>query len=56
MKHIMKCSKCGSYTLKSRCCNEKTAEPRPLKFSPDDKYADYRRRFKKEERIKRGLL
>lgn len=49
MKHIMKCSKCGNYTLKDTCgkCNGKSYEAKPAKYSPDDKYGKYRRMAKK---------
>ena len=46
MNHIMKCSKCGKYTLEDSCCNKKTISPQPPKYSPEDKYADYRRQYK----------
>jgi len=50
MKHILKCSKCDIYTMKNKCpvCNEETINPKPPKFSIEDKYSDYR--------IKEGLL
>jgi H/ACA ribonucleoprotein complex subunit 3 len=45
MKKIMKCPKCLVYTLKESCskCKVKTINPRPAKFSPEDKYGKYRR-------------
>ncbi|MDP2749666.1 MAG: nucleolar RNA-binding Nop10p family protein [Nanoarchaeota archaeon] len=47
MKHILKCSKCGSYTLKESCnCGSATTNPKPAKFSPEDKYAHLRRKAK----------
>ncbi len=48
MKHMFKCPKCGEYTLKETCpkCNIKTVTPRPPRFSPQDKYAKYRRKAK----------
>lgn len=50
MKHIMICPDCGNYTMKENCdsCNIKTMNPKPPKFSPEDKYADYRRRAKEQ--------
>jgi H/ACA ribonucleoprotein complex subunit 3 len=48
MKHIMKCAKCGKYTLKNECCGERTIIPKPAKYSPYDKYARYRRQYKNE--------
>jgi len=55
MKHILKCPKCGKYTLKEFCC-EKAITPAPAKYSPEDKYADYRRKAKKEMLIKNRIL
>ena len=46
---IRKCSICKKYTLKDICCNEKTLNPSPAKYSPEDKYAKYRRGAKSEE-------
>lgn len=48
MKHIQKCTKCGIYTMKDECCGEKTTNPKPAKYSPEDKYAKYRRQYKNE--------
>ena len=58
MEHILKCSKCGEYTMKEVCpkCGAKALNPKPPKYSPEDKYADYRRKAKKEELTKKGLL
>jgi H/ACA ribonucleoprotein complex subunit 3 len=47
MKHILKCQKCGSYGLKEVCgCGSIRIEPRPPKYSPMDKYGEYRRKAK----------
>ncbi len=44
---ILRCPSCGSYALSERCpCGATRVPPRPPKYSPDDKYADYRRRYK----------
>ncbi len=58
MKHILKCSKCKQYTMQEKCpeCNSKTINPKPAKYSPEDKMGKYRREAKKAELIKRGLL
>lgn len=56
MMRIMKCVRCGSYTLKDVCCNEKTISPRPAKFSIEDKYAVYRRKAKSAGLVSEGLL
>jgi len=47
MLHILKCMKCGTYTLKKRCsCNGEAVSPSPAKYSPDDRFAKYRRKAK----------
>jgi H/ACA ribonucleoprotein complex subunit 3 len=44
MRHILKCTKCGSYGLIDKCeCAGMRIEVRPPKFSPEDKYGQYRR-------------
>tara|TARA_Y100000310_G_C20608910_1_gene776975 strand:- start:880 stop:1050 length:171 start_codon:yes stop_codon:yes gene_type:complete len=55
MKHILKCSKCGKYTLKDKCCGVKTLSPKPPKFSPEDKYGAYRREEKKKLLMEKRL-
>ena len=48
MKHILKCPKCDSYGLVEDCdCGHKRIEPKPPKYSPEDKYGKYRREAKK---------
>ena len=48
MRHILKCPKCGSYGLKEECiCGVKRIEPKPPKYSVEDKYAKYRREAKR---------
>lgn len=45
MKHLLrKCTVCNRYTLKSKCsfCLVDTIDPKPAKFSPEDKYLKYR--------------
>jgi H/ACA ribonucleoprotein complex subunit 3 len=58
MKHLLKCPKCGIYTMKETCPidSEKTINPKPAKFSPEDKMGDYRRKAKKPLLKKRGLI
>ncbi|TKJ16965.1 ribosome biogenesis protein [Candidatus Woesearchaeota archaeon B3_Woes] len=57
MKHILKCSECGHYTMNENCgCGGNAFMAKPPKYSPEDKYGDYRRKAKKEEFIKKGLL
>jgi len=58
MKHIFKCSNCGKFTMKEKCskCEVKTINPKPAKFSVDDRMAKYRREAKKDKLGKEGLL
>lgn len=56
MRHILKCPKCGKYTMKEVCCSGKTLAPKPLKYSPDDKFSSYRRKAKLNEYANRGLV
>jgi H/ACA ribonucleoprotein complex subunit 3 len=57
MKHILKCLECGKYSISEKCeCGGKCVLPIPPKYSPDDKYADYRRRAKEESLKEKGLL
>jgi len=48
LKRIRKCARCGAYTLSEKCprCGGETKTAHPPKFSPEDKWAEYRRRFK----------
>ncbi|MDD5110922.1 MAG: RNA-protein complex protein Nop10 [Candidatus Altiarchaeota archaeon] len=47
---MKKCTSCGTYTLKAECpaCGKIAASPHPARYSPNDKYGEYRRRMKKE--------
>jgi rRNA maturation protein Nop10 len=57
MRHILKCTGCGNYTMKEDCrCGSKAFSPKPMKYSPMDKFADYRRKAKEDEYKKRGLI
>lgn len=57
MKHILKCKSCSSYTMNEKCgCKGEAINPRPPKYSPEDPYADYRRKAKKQSLIDKGLL
>ena len=58
MKHILGCTQCGEYTIRGTCskCKVETVNPKPAKYSPDDRMGKYRREAKKEELKKRGLL
>jgi len=41
--------------MKEECCGVKCISPRPVKFSPEDKYGNYRREEKKKDLKKKGL-
>ena len=58
MKHLTKCPKCGAYTLKGACASdsEKTINPKPAKYSPEDKMGEYRRKAKRAMLEQRGLI
>jgi len=46
---ILKCTECRKYTLKNNCdCGGKTIDPRPAKYSIEDKWGRWRRISKKE--------
>ncbi|MEF8833061.1 MAG: RNA-protein complex protein Nop10 [Candidatus Thermoplasmatota archaeon] len=48
MEKIKKCLSCDEYMLKEFCgkCGEKTVNPKPPKYSPEDRFGEYRRRQK----------
>lgn len=57
MRKIRRCTACGNYTLAETCaCGEKTIVPKPAKYSPEDRFAHFRRQAKEEQRKKEGLL
>ncbi len=56
MKHIMLCADCGNYTMKEEHCGKKTGTTKPAKYSPEDKYAKYRRKAKEDEFKQKGLI
>ena len=41
---IRKCTMCNKYTLKNTCeiCSTSTTIPHPARYSPDDKYIQFR--------------
>ena len=52
---MMKCKKCGEYTLKQFACPKCGGElytPKPPKYSPEDRYAKYRRAMKEEAKLR----
>ncbi len=47
--HILKCPSCMLYGLKETCaCGSVRVRVKPAKYSPEDKYADYRRKAKQD--------
>jgi len=55
---MLKCGKCGKYTMKETCpyCGEKALNPKPPKFSVTDSYESYRRKAKEDMLKKKGIL
>jgi H/ACA ribonucleoprotein complex subunit 3 len=43
------CPACREYTLQEACprCGAPGKDPRPMRFSPEDPYGEYRRRLKR---------
>ena len=57
MRHILKCAKCGKYTMNDACsCGNKTSAAKPLKFSLEDRFSGYRRKAKLKDYGERGLI
>jgi len=57
MKHLLKCQKCGHYTMKEEHdCGGTAVNPKPAKFTLEDKYGRLRREAKQKEWKKAGLL
>ncbi|NOZ81676.1 MAG: RNA-protein complex protein Nop10 [Candidatus Micrarchaeota archaeon] len=45
---IRKCERCKRYTLREKCrCGLITVSPHPPKFSPEDRWGEWRRKAKK---------
>jgi H/ACA ribonucleoprotein complex subunit 3 len=57
-KHIFICQKCKEYTMQKICprCNLDSFPPQPAKYSPDDKYAELKRKAKSEDYKEKGLI
>jgi H/ACA ribonucleoprotein complex subunit 3 len=50
---LRKCEICEKYTLKEICsCKNLTSVPIPPRFSPQDRFGDYRRKLKVMEKKK----
>ncbi|MDT7858576.1 MAG: RNA-protein complex protein Nop10 [Candidatus Aenigmarchaeota archaeon] len=47
---LRKCNNCKRYTLKEICnyCGSKTSYPHPPRYSPEDKFGEFRRKTLKE--------
>lgn len=57
MKRLLKCGKCGKYTMQEKCsCGGKAVNPKPAKWQPEDKYGRLRREAKKEAWEEKGWL
>lgn len=56
MKDIRFNSKLNKYTMKEEVDGIKNEVKEPPKYSPEDKYAKYRREAKKEEYEKKGFI
>lgn len=57
MTHILKCTKCGNYTMKETCsCGGEAVTSRPVRYAVDATTAKYRKMARKEELAKKGLL
>jgi H/ACA ribonucleoprotein complex subunit 3 len=57
MRHIFRCGKCGAYTMKEKCgCGGKAETTKPPKYSPDDRFSEYRRKAKRSRLESEGLL
>jgi H/ACA ribonucleoprotein complex subunit 3 len=46
MKKLHACAVCGAYTLSPTHCGRATRSAHPPRFDPNDRYGDYRRRWK----------
>ena len=56
MRHMLKAAD-GCYTLSEQCTHKLPARtPIPAKFSPEDPYASYRRKARREHLEAEGLL
>lgn len=55
--HILKCQNCNKYCLSEKCeCGGSAIENKPPKYSPEDRYASYRRKVKEKQWKKDGFL
>ena len=57
MRHIYKCAKCSKYTMKEACgCGNAALVAKPVRYSVEDKLANYRRMAKRGEYAEGGLI
>lgn len=57
MARLLRCTACGRYTLAEACpCGGAAASPKPPKYSPEDRFARFRRQAKEGLRKEEGLL
>ncbi|NHJ12271.1 MAG: RNA-protein complex protein Nop10 [Candidatus Thorarchaeota archaeon] len=51
MSRLQKCTECGTYTLNEELCpkcGNPVSTPHPPKYSPQDRYGEYRRKAKRK--------
>ena len=55
---LLRCRECGIYTMKDVCpkCGHPASRPSPPRYSPEDRYGEYRRRSILEEYGENGKL
>ena len=56
MPHLFKCPKCKEYTLSQKQCPKcegPVMDPKPAKYSPQDKYGVYRRKAKRQASLEK---
>jgi|MudIll2142460700_1097286.scaffolds.fasta_scaffold76841_3 H/ACA ribonucleoprotein complex subunit 3 len=53
---LLRCRDCGRYTLKQKCpsCGAATDRPGPARYSPEDRYGNYRRALKRATALEEG--
>ncbi len=57
MRALLRCAKCGDYTINKLCsCGGEAVSVKPPKYSPEDKYGEYRRKVKRKELEEKGIL
>jgi rRNA maturation protein Nop10 len=56
-KHILRCTKCGEYTLSEQCaCGGTASPPHPARYVPGASFAPQRRTARRKELVEKGLL